>query len=133
MSSYPESEWTFTSAGWDAQNNSSHFKLFLSIIEKRLVVCSVGTLHLPARLHPLLLLWLSYASLAEPSIAASEHVTLPVEGESLTLQCNLTSPHSTVQESFWMKNGEEIPETRDSSKNTEYRSAFFTSLRGRGV
>uniref|UniRef100_I3JNY5 Neuroplastin n=1 Tax=Oreochromis niloticus TaxID=8128 RepID=I3JNY5_ORENI len=59
--------------------------------------------------------------LQKPSIAASEHITLPVEGEGLTLQCNLTSAHSTAQESFWMKNGEEIPETRDSSKNTEYR------------
>lgn len=78
----------------------------------------------------------SVSSQNEPSIAASEHITLPVEGESLTLQCNLTSAHSTAQESFWMKNGEEIPETRDSSKNTEYRyrwSAFFMSARGRGV
>lgn len=59
-------------------------------------------------------------SSTEPSISPSEHATLPVEG-SLTLQCNLTSSHRTIDESFWMKNGEEIPETRTKNKNTEYR------------
>lgn len=47
---------------------------------------------------------------------------LPVEGDVLVLQCNLTSAHGVHQESFWMKNGEEIPETRTSNRNAEYRS-----------
>uniref|UniRef100_A0A665TSM6 Neuroplastin a n=1 Tax=Echeneis naucrates TaxID=173247 RepID=A0A665TSM6_ECHNA len=56
----------------------------------------------------------------EPSITASEHATLPVEGDVLTLQCNLTSAYSVHQETYWMKNGEEIPDTHSTSKNTEY-------------
>ncbi|XP_074532993.1 neuroplastin-like isoform X4 [Halichoeres trimaculatus] len=63
----------------------------------------------------------SVSSQNEPSITASEHTTLPVEGDSFTLQCNLTSAHSLHQESFWMKNGEEIPETRSVNRNTEYK------------
>uniref|UniRef100_A0A8C2ZCM9 Neuroplastin a n=1 Tax=Cyclopterus lumpus TaxID=8103 RepID=A0A8C2ZCM9_CYCLU len=59
--------------------------------------------------------------LQEPSISASEHATLPVEGDSYILQCNLTSAHSVHQESYWMKNGEEIPETRSPNRNTEYK------------
>ncbi|XP_041794131.1 neuroplastin-like isoform X1 [Chelmon rostratus] len=59
--------------------------------------------------------------LQKPSITASEHTTLPVEGDAFTLQCNLTGAHSAHQESFWMKNGEEIPETRTPNRNTEYR------------
>lgn len=61
----------------------------------------------------------SVSSQSEPSISQSEHATLPMD-EALTLQCNLTSAHSTHDESFWMKNGEEIPETRSKNKNTEY-------------
>ncbi|XP_061532134.1 neuroplastin-like isoform X3 [Phycodurus eques] len=61
--------------------------------------------------------------LQKPSIAASEHTSLPVEGHSLpfTLQCNLTSSDNTLLESYWMKNGEEIPETRSPNRNTEYK------------
>ncbi|XP_032379488.1 neuroplastin isoform X1 [Etheostoma spectabile] len=58
--------------------------------------------------------------LQKPSIGASESITLPVEGDAYTLQCNLTSSHSVHQESYWMKNGEEIPETRSPNRNTEY-------------
>uniref|UniRef100_A0A3B4ZVN5 Neuroplastin a n=1 Tax=Stegastes partitus TaxID=144197 RepID=A0A3B4ZVN5_9TELE len=64
---------------------------------------------------------LRYVSVTEPSITASEHATLPVEGDSLMLQCNLTSAHSAHVDSYWMKNGEEISETRSTNKNTEYK------------
>ncbi|KAM9854236.1 neuroplastin-like [Aulostomus maculatus] len=59
----------------------------------------------------------------EPSIIASEQTTLPMEGHSppFTLQCNLTSAHSTHLESYWMKNGEEIEDTRSLNSYTEYR------------
>ncbi|XP_034542423.1 neuroplastin-like isoform X3 [Notolabrus celidotus] len=63
----------------------------------------------------------SVSSQNEPSITASEHTQLPVEGDMFTLQCNLTSAHSLHQESYWMKNGEEIPETRGLNRNTEYK------------
>ncbi|XP_038582304.1 neuroplastin-like [Micropterus salmoides] len=57
----------------------------------------------------------------KPSIIASDHITLPVEGDTFTLQCNLTNAHSVHMESYWMKNGEEIPGTHTQNKNTEYR------------
>jgi len=65
----------------------------------------------------------SVSSQNEPSIIASEHTTLPLEGHSppFTLQCNLTSSHSPHDESFWMKNGEEILDTRSEDMNTEYK------------
>ncbi|XP_053175794.1 neuroplastin a isoform X2 [Scomber japonicus] len=65
----------------------------------------------------------SVSSQNEPSIAASEHTTLPSEGHSppFTLQCNLTSSFGTHEESYWMKNGEEILDTRSPNKNTEYK------------
>ncbi|XP_055778081.1 neuroplastin-like isoform X1 [Salvelinus fontinalis] len=58
----------------------------------------------------------------EPSINSSDHIMLPTDRHSLpiTLQCNLTSAHSAHIESFWMKNGEEIQETRGERANTEY-------------
>ncbi|XP_037623905.1 neuroplastin a isoform X1 [Sebastes umbrosus] len=63
----------------------------------------------------------SVSSQNEPTIAASDHATLPVEGDSYLLQCNLTGAHSAHEESYWMKNGEEIPETRTPNRNTEYK------------
>ncbi|CAG5957847.1 unnamed protein product [Menidia menidia] len=63
----------------------------------------------------------SVSSQNEPSISASEHALLSADVDSLMLQCNLTSAHSVHQESYWMKNGEEILETRSPNRNTEYR------------
>uniref|UniRef100_A0A3P9KRN9 Neuroplastin a n=1 Tax=Oryzias latipes TaxID=8090 RepID=A0A3P9KRN9_ORYLA len=60
----------------------------------------------------------------EPSIAASENVLLTFEEGSspaIVLQCNLTSSYSAHKENFWMKNGEEIPETRQDNKNMELK------------
>ncbi|KAK7117716.1 hypothetical protein R3I94_023067 [Phoxinus phoxinus] len=61
--------------------------------------------------------------LQKPSINSSDHMILPVGYHipPITLQCNLTVSQNTHQDSFWMKNGEEILETRSDSKNTEYR------------
>lgn len=92
------------------------------------VVPSLNTFSLTNPKKASFLLWLIRVSSSEPSIAVSESVTLPVEGDALTLQCNLTSANDVHQESFWMKNGEEIPDTRSPNKNTEYRSDPQQSL-----
>ncbi|TRY82308.1 hypothetical protein DNTS_009392, partial [Danionella cerebrum] len=62
-------------------------------------------------------------SVAEPSIDSSDQVILPLDSHSppITLQCNLTISQSNNRESFWMKNGEEIPNTRAETRNTEYK------------
>ncbi|KAK5927838.1 hypothetical protein CgunFtcFv8_012952 [Champsocephalus gunnari] len=73
------------------------------------------------------LLLQTVSSQNEPSIASSDHTSLPVEGDSYMLQCNLTSAHSVHQESYWMKNGEEIAQTRSPNRNTEY---FLKKPRG---
>ncbi|XP_036441118.1 neuroplastin b isoform X3 [Colossoma macropomum] len=62
--------------------------------------------------------------LQKPKINASDQEILPPkkpqeDNPPITLQCNLTNSHNTHQESFWMKNGEEIPNTRKGLKNTE--------------
>ncbi|KAF5907541.1 neuroplastin-like isoform X1, partial [Clarias magur] len=55
-----------------------------------------------------------------PSINASDHLTLPTEQvPSVTLQCNLTSSQAP-QQSYWMKNGEEIQGTRAELRAIEY-------------
>ncbi|XP_068073433.2 neuroplastin a isoform X2 [Danio rerio] len=60
--------------------------------------------------------------LQKPSIDSSEHMILTMgSSSSITLQCNLTASQSSHRESFWMKNGEEIMDTRDKAKNTEYK------------
>uniref|UniRef100_A0A4W5QB69 Neuroplastin n=1 Tax=Hucho hucho TaxID=62062 RepID=A0A4W5QB69_9TELE len=58
----------------------------------------------------------------EPKINASDQIILPSEtkGPPVTLQCNLTNAHEGQQESFWMKNGVEIADSRNEQKNTEY-------------
>ncbi|KAK2867297.1 hypothetical protein Q8A67_025414 [Cirrhinus molitorella] len=59
----------------------------------------------------------------EPSIESTDHMILPsgYHIPPITLQCNLTASQSIHRESFWMKNGEEIFETRGENKNTEYK------------
>ncbi|XP_016145745.1 neuroplastin-like isoform X4 [Sinocyclocheilus grahami] len=59
----------------------------------------------------------------EPSIESTDHMILPTGYHSppITLQCNLTASQSKHHESFWMKNGEEIPDTRGNDKSTEYK------------
>uniref|UniRef100_A0A8B9HBX6 Neuroplastin n=1 Tax=Astyanax mexicanus TaxID=7994 RepID=A0A8B9HBX6_ASTMX len=62
--------------------------------------------------------------LQKPKINASDQEILPAkkpqeENPPITLQCNLTNSHNTHRESFWMKNGEEISNTRKELKNTE--------------
>jgi len=63
----------------------------------------------------------SVSSQNEPVIASSEHTTLEYHNPPITLQCNLTTSHSPHDESYWLKNGEEIADTRTKDKNTEYR------------
>ncbi|XP_076157425.1 neuroplastin a isoform X1 [Alosa pseudoharengus] len=60
--------------------------------------------------------------LQKPTIEASDHLTLQKEAHSppITLQCNLTSTHSTHRDSYWMKNGEELEDTHQETKLTEF-------------
>ncbi|XP_014025704.1 neuroplastin isoform X1 [Salmo salar] len=76
----------------------------------------------PTSLSPSLAVPVPDTSPKEPSINSSDHIMLPTDHHSLpiTLQCNLTSAHSAHIESFWMKNGEEIEDTRRERANTEY-------------
>ncbi|XP_054886491.1 neuroplastin a isoform X2 [Poeciliopsis prolifica] len=59
--------------------------------------------------------------LQKPSISVSEPVTITSDVDSILLQCNLTSSYGNLKDSYWMKNGEEISETRTQNKNTEHR------------
>ncbi|KAL4660656.1 neuroplastin isoform X2 [Arapaima gigas] len=61
--------------------------------------------------------------LPKPRINSSDDVVLPTDSHAppSTLQCNLTNTHDTHRESYWTKNGEEIPGTRGNQRNTEYR------------
>ncbi|XP_070760428.1 neuroplastin-like isoform X2 [Enoplosus armatus] len=59
----------------------------------------------------------------EPKINASDQTILSADtsGKPVTLQCNLTTAHTPHTESFWMKNGKEILNTRTEHRNTAYR------------
>lgn len=60
--------------------------------------------------------------LPEPKINASDQTIIPADTSSkVILQCNLTTAHTPHKESFWMKNGQEIPKTRTEERNTAYR------------
>ncbi|XP_053195030.1 neuroplastin b [Scomber japonicus] len=61
--------------------------------------------------------------LQKPKISASGPIILSADssGTPVTLLCNLTTAHTPHKESFWMKNGQEIPNTRTEHRNTAYR------------
>ncbi|XP_072320661.1 neuroplastin-like isoform X1 [Eucyclogobius newberryi] len=63
--------------------------------------------------------------LQKPKINASNQTNLTLDGsiKPVTLQCNLTSAHTPHKESFWMKNGNEISNTRTEQRHTTYRIA----------
>uniref|UniRef100_A0A8C1QUU1 Neuroplastin a n=1 Tax=Cyprinus carpio TaxID=7962 RepID=A0A8C1QUU1_CYPCA len=51
---------------------------------------------------------------AQATVSSTDHMILPMgyHIQPITLQCNLTTSQSNHHESFWMKNGEEISDTR---------------------
>ncbi|XP_030269104.1 neuroplastin-like isoform X2 [Sparus aurata] len=67
--------------------------------------------------------------LQKPKINASDQIILSLDSPSshskhskpVTLLCNLTTAQTPHAESFWMKNGQEIPNTRTEQRNTAYR------------
>ncbi|XP_012670172.3 LOW QUALITY PROTEIN: neuroplastin [Clupea harengus] len=70
--------------------------------------------------------------LQKPRINSSDQVILPTPPEMshgmpppplppVILQCNLTTAHNAHHQSFWMKNGEEIDNTRKETTNTEHK------------
>ncbi|XP_005727731.1 neuroplastin b isoform X1 [Pundamilia nyererei] len=61
--------------------------------------------------------------LQKPKINASDQTILTADTSSkqVILQCNLTTAHTRHKESFWMKNGQDIPNTRTEQKDTIYR------------
>ncbi|XP_028258365.1 neuroplastin b isoform X3 [Parambassis ranga] len=60
--------------------------------------------------------------LQKPKINASDQIILSVDSpKPVTLVCNLTTAHTPHKESFWMKNGQEISNTRTEHANTAYR------------
>ncbi|XP_010736868.1 neuroplastin isoform X2 [Larimichthys crocea] len=61
--------------------------------------------------------------LQKPKINASDQIILSADTpiKPVTLQCNLTTAQTPHKESYWMKNGKEIPDTRTEQMNTAYR------------
>ncbi|XP_056267966.1 neuroplastin b [Pseudoliparis swirei] len=61
--------------------------------------------------------------LQKPKISASDQTVLSAENprQQISLQCNLTTAHTPHRESFWMKNGKEIQNTRTELRNTAHR------------
>ncbi|CAG03161.1 unnamed protein product, partial [Tetraodon nigroviridis] len=60
--------------------------------------------------------------LQKPKINSSDQIIL-ADGalKPVTLLCNLTTSQTPHRESFWMKNGREISNTRTELRNTSYR------------
>ncbi|XP_040056117.2 neuroplastin b [Gasterosteus aculeatus] len=61
--------------------------------------------------------------LQKPKINASDQIILSADNprKEIFLYCNLTTAHTPHRESFWMKNGLEITNTRTELRNTSYR------------
>ncbi|XP_068458698.1 neuroplastin-like isoform X2 [Clinocottus analis] len=61
--------------------------------------------------------------LQKPKINASDQTILSADNpiKHISLQCNLTTAHTPHKESFWVKNGQEIKNTRTELRNTAYR------------
>ncbi|XP_034076733.1 neuroplastin b [Gymnodraco acuticeps] len=61
--------------------------------------------------------------LQKPKINATDQIVLTGESpvKPVTLQCNLTTAHTPHRESFWVKNGLEITNTRTELKHTSHR------------
>ncbi|XP_034419353.1 neuroplastin-like isoform X1 [Cyclopterus lumpus] len=61
--------------------------------------------------------------LQKPKINASDQTILSADNprKQISLQCNLTTAHTPHKESFWMKNGQEIQNTRTELRNTAHR------------
>uniref|UniRef100_A0A1A8G175 Neuroplastin n=1 Tax=Nothobranchius korthausae TaxID=1143690 RepID=A0A1A8G175_9TELE len=60
--------------------------------------------------------------LQKPKINASDQIILSpdVSVKPVILQCNLTTAHTSHNRSFWMKNGQEIVNTRTERRTTVY-------------
>ncbi|XP_042328447.1 neuroplastin isoform X2 [Sceloporus undulatus] len=50
--------------------------------------------------------------LQKPKILASNEVTIVIPSPPITLQCNLTTSPSILLNSYWLKNGEEVTDSR---------------------
>ncbi|XP_012723706.2 neuroplastin b isoform X2 [Fundulus heteroclitus] len=61
--------------------------------------------------------------LQKPKINASDQIVLPLEtpAKPVTLHCNLTTAHTPHKDTFWMKNGNEISNTRADQRTTSFR------------
>ncbi|KAL3065192.1 neuroplastin b isoform X1 [Trematomus bernacchii] len=61
--------------------------------------------------------------LQKPKINATDQIVLTGESpvKPVTLQCDLTTAHTPHRESFWVKNGLEITNTRTELKHTSHR------------
>ncbi|XP_031704389.1 neuroplastin isoform X1 [Anarrhichthys ocellatus] len=61
--------------------------------------------------------------LQKPKINASDQTVLSAETPSkeINLHCDLTTAHTPHKESYWVKNGQEIKNTRTELRSTAYR------------
>lgn len=79
-------------------------------------------------LSPRSMIWFDCLCLSEPKINASDQIILPLDGsiKPVWLKCNLTTAQTPHKDSFWMKNGQEITNTRTEQRNTAYRWQTLT-------